>query len=319
MHPNLRALLRHADRSLAALSLRVVGERTGLVSIVLHGLVESQHDYERDDVDPFHRFTVANLRSLLQHFAEAGWTFLSLADLQSDIDPHGRYVLLTFDDGYANNQLALPVLRELGVPATLFVATRPIEEQRCFWWDIVYRERRRRGVSREAIGREQDALKRRTSEQIRAYVDRELGRDATLPRGDIDRPLTVAELRQIASDPLITIGNHTADHAILTVESEEDIKHQIATCQQFLERTLGASPSAIAYPNGDTNPRVESIAASCGLRFGFTVASTVRQLPLNPTVRMRVPRAYIEGGANLTGECVRLRGPWSLRRMLERS
>jgi peptidoglycan/xylan/chitin deacetylase (PgdA/CDA1 family) len=48
----------------------------------------------------------------------------------------GRYVCVTFDDGYRDNlEEAEPVLRELGLPATIFVPTRvPGGEATYFWY-----------------------------------------------------------------------------------------------------------------------------------------------------------------------------------------
>lgn len=45
-------------------------------------------------------------------------------------------VMLTFDDGYADNHaVALPMLKRHALPATFFIATRFIENRRLFWWD----------------------------------------------------------------------------------------------------------------------------------------------------------------------------------------
>ena len=47
---------------------------------------------------------------------------------------------ITFDDGYAcNANVAAPLLAELGLPATIFVTTRPVETAEEFWWDDLQR------------------------------------------------------------------------------------------------------------------------------------------------------------------------------------
>ena len=47
-----------------------------------------------------------------------------------------RAVVVTFDDGYADNALAaLPLLRGHGIPATVFVTTALLGKTRAQWWD----------------------------------------------------------------------------------------------------------------------------------------------------------------------------------------
>lgn len=50
-----------------------------------------------------------------------------LAFLHSDTEPEGKPLLLTFDDGYADlDENALPILKEHGIRATIFVVTSQI-------------------------------------------------------------------------------------------------------------------------------------------------------------------------------------------------
>jgi peptidoglycan/xylan/chitin deacetylase (PgdA/CDA1 family) len=57
----------------------------------------------------------------------------ALALLARPVD--GRYLHVTFDDGYRDNlEHGEPVLRELGVPATIFVATAAIDGRATFDW-----------------------------------------------------------------------------------------------------------------------------------------------------------------------------------------
>ena len=51
-----------------------------------------------------------------------------------------RAVAVTFDDGYADNvECGKPLLEQHGIPATVFVTTSYVGQEREFWWDDVER------------------------------------------------------------------------------------------------------------------------------------------------------------------------------------
>src|SRR3990172_9069986 len=66
-------------------------------------------------------------------------TFRTLLDsLDGKARLPGRPVIVTFDDGYDDNyHNAFPVLRSLGMPATIFVSTGYIGSGKPFWFDLV--------------------------------------------------------------------------------------------------------------------------------------------------------------------------------------
>ncbi len=69
--------------------------------------------------------TPAALRDNLMELTQMGYYPLSLeAYIAGDYEPTRNYFILTFDDGYESNlTLALPILRELYIPASIFVVT----------------------------------------------------------------------------------------------------------------------------------------------------------------------------------------------------
>jgi len=118
-----------ARRALRKIRNRV---RPGILILVYHRITQLERDPYRLCVTPRH--FAEHLEVLQkQHLV------ISLKDVvnarRSGTVPR-RAVVLTFDDGYADNlENASPLLRQYGAPATLFVVSGSIGNEREFWWD----------------------------------------------------------------------------------------------------------------------------------------------------------------------------------------
>lgn len=238
--------------------------------------------------------------AFITYFQEAGYSFVSPNEVLGGLTPGGRYVMATFDDGYRNNSYVLPVIRRHGVPITLFVATNYVAEQRAFWWDVVYRERSRRGTPHAEIVREQSHLKTFTHERISEYLLADFGSRALNPIEEDDRPMTVSEVQDFAANPLVHIGNHTADHAVLTGYGIDAVYEQIEKAQCALEDWTGVRPIAIAYPNGNYSEAIEAKSREAGICLGLTLdarrnAPVSGERELMHLGRFLMPRAVVDG------------------------
>ncbi len=318
MRDALLALIRAVDHRLAAATLARRRERPALLAFMVHGVFADAREAAAGAVDPVHPVTVGDLARFAAYFLELGYQFVTPAQMAAGLDPARHAVWLTFDDGYANNLLALPVLRASGIPATFFVSTNHVVEGKAFWWDAVYRGRRRRGVADAAIRREQAALKARPVRAIEDYIRAELGGSALDPLGDSDRPLSAAELRLLAAEPLATLGNHTADHALLTQCDDDEARAQIRICQRALADASGTAPQAIAYPDGRYDRRLVHLAQAEGLRVGAVTERGKNQLPLNDAALMRIARFSLPPGPSLAADCRLCRSDFRIVSLLRR-
>lgn len=178
-----------------------------------------------------------------------------------------RAACVTFDDGYADNaEVALPVLRRRGVPATFFVSTGFIDGGR-MWNDSVIETIRRRPddvldarsigldaidistteARRRAIGQVLSGLKYLPQEERQERVD-ELAAQATrsLPA---DLMMTTAQLRSLRASGM-EIGAHTVTHPILARLDPERARSEISEGKRRLEAITGNPVTLFAYPNG---------------------------------------------------------------------
>ena len=105
------------------------------------------------------------------------------------------------------------------------------------------------------------------------------------------------ELRQLAADPLVTIGAHTAGHHSLNRLSEAEIVAEVETARRELAAQLGREVRHFAYPFGGPNA-VDEREFAVVRRGGFRTMLTTR--PGNLTGNHartldRLPRITVSG------------------------
>lgn len=219
-----------------------------------------------------------------------------------------RSVAVTFDDGFADNATeALPILRELGVPATFFIATGYLDGGAMFN-SVVFEACRAAPAGTWATGTEEfgdvetgDADSRpalafriirrlkyepaaRRIECARRLLD---SAGARMPAGLMMTRGQVRELHRAGME----IGGHTATHPILAGLPDDEAAREIRGGKEELEAIIGARIALFAYPNGQ--PDRDFVARDVALvrAAGFTGAVTTAWGFSDPlTDRFQVPR-----------------------------
>jgi peptidoglycan/xylan/chitin deacetylase (PgdA/CDA1 family) len=256
------------------------------------------------------------------------FTPLSLQQLADGLDRGElpkRAVVVTFDDGYANNlTAALPCLRAHGVPAALFVSTGYIGAPREYWWDEIERltcsecagdrapvlELSTGGASLRADmtdgvtaakeislwlqGRPADCVDEGL-EQLRRWA----AVDGVLPPRETHRPMSLDELREVAGSGQFEIGAHTRRHFRLGAQNLGVQQSEIAGCGEDLKSWLGVEPTSFAYPFG--NPENDYTPATVMMvkELGFQLAvSGWPGLAGRSSARYELPRWFVHTPAD---------------------
>lgn len=179
-----------------------------------------------------------------------------------------RSLVVTFDDGYADNvEVALPILQRLGMRATFFVATGFLDGGRMFNDSVIecLRASRQSRIDLGTFGLGQYSLD--APEGRRAAIDALLPRIKYLTQNgrnesisellrlcDVDalpanlmmRSEQVRELHRAGME----IGAHTVNHPILCSIVPSEAEYEIGEGKRQLQSIIDADVDVFAYPNG---------------------------------------------------------------------
>jgi peptidoglycan/xylan/chitin deacetylase (PgdA/CDA1 family) len=181
-------------------------------------------------------------------------------------------VVLTFDDGYANNLYrALPILRKYQVPASVFVSTHHVDSDELFPFDrfrLIRKDHPWTSFSRDYKYRPLDEVIDAASQLWQEVAPR-----VSEQQRETLRPLTSRELQDLCSAG-IEIGGHTHRHCILGNETPSRRANEIETCQAMLAKWLGSVPEVFSYPNGQPG-NFDAQDKKTLLKIGVTAAVTM--------------------------------------------
>lgn len=302
--------------------------------ICINGIVGTRNRFQ-NLIDPpilvlvYHRVT--SLSSDPQQLAVCPDNFLNQMSFIKDNYPVLRFeddwsklkktsVVITFDDGYADNvREALPVLEKIGVPATFFVTTGALGGGREFWWDelerILLAEREypptfelwddcfgrswptESFVERSTFYQKIHLLIKKVDTSRREDWFRQLRYWADIAEEgrSTHRAMTVIELQKLASSGFVTIGAHTVSHTPLAALSNDEQQREIIESKRTLEGLTGRDITVFSYPFGGKNDYNDE------------------------TIRLCRNAGFVKAASNFPGQVHRWTDPYQLPRQLVRN
>ena len=196
---------------------------------------------------------------------------------------------LTFDDGYNGVfDYGLPVLDALRLPATVFLVAETLDraDPGGFWWD-------HQAVTAASTPQQRNQWLNELRGDAAAILSQHAcARDA--------KPAVPRSRRSVewASVPgrwrsLIDLGVHSATHRALPTLTDVELRHEIVTSRDILQRVTGVLPQFFSYPYGLWDARVREMVCAAGYRAAVTLECGLNGPPADPWAlrRVNVPAA----------------------------
>ena len=310
----LALLARTLDVTGCGRALRAVGVWDGVLILNYHRVGDARHSlFDRNLWSATDADFDQQMGLISKQFDVIGMNDLDRAHRER----RGRYVMVTFDDGYRDNyENAFPILKRHGVPATFFLTTGFIDSHQVAWWDEIAWMVRTSSHSSLMANRwtttpftfddpDREVAIRRLLNVYKGVPDEETAEyltflAETLETGRCptdsahDTWMTWDMIREMKANGM-TFGGHTVTHPILANQSSSQQDWEVGECKRRLVEELGEPIEAFSYPVGGRssfNAFTRAALARHGFRWGFTYISGL--YAHNSTDPFAINRAAIE-------------------------
>lgn len=213
-------------------------------------------------------------------------------------------VVVTFDDGYADNFIyALPILEKEKVPATVFVSTGYVSSNKEYWWDELtrlltmdknYPYKFTLNDALYSYSWETDTIGKRLElikslhwllrmepdyrlafewfEQIKKWADI----DDTARTENL--PVSLRQLMRLSDSEYITLGAHTVNHISLGALTKEQQEYEIGESIRLLSKYTKRSIDTFSFPFGaaaDYNIDTIDLCKKYGIKKAATTNASI--------------------------------------------
>jgi len=228
--------------------------------------------------------TTAQAFSEQLEYLKRNYRIVRLSDLVESLSQNNplpqSLAAVTIDDGYRDSyEIAYPLLRRHGVPATVYVVTEFVEGRTWLWTDKM------RFIANHALAQELNTMiegkrlcltlagreSRHSAAELVNLALKEIDDDVKnelinniagllgveLPNTPPAEYAAISPQQALEMDQNgVEIGSHTLTHPILTRVSDDRLHREVRDSRTHLESLLKHPVKHFCYPNGDYDHRV---------------------------------------------------------------
>lgn len=201
---------------------------------------------------------------------------------------------ITFDDGWKDNvALAYPILLKHKTPATIFLSTDYIGENRGFWWqsvsnklwenpNTIHEDSLQTALNQYSISFNKNLLNTNKThsksllilefiDQLKDIEPKQLHQLAdTFFYDNEPDAMTWNDVNFLERSGLIRFAPHGAQHYILTQLSKKEYTEDIIRAHHTIHKHCQHPLKVFCYPNGNNNADIQNILVELGYTHAFT-------------------------------------------------
>ncbi len=247
------------------------------------------------------------------------YKFISIEDIElfySDKKKFNNCCHICFDDGDKTvYEYAFPILKEMNIPATLFISPKIIIDNSNYWFqDLSYIRRR---LNDELLKQTICEVLNCEYHQIKKYMILSLFKSMKLQdilnviniiktkyKIEVKKyNITLEQLYELFDSGIFTIGAHTLNHPILHNETYDIAEKEISESIGKLSEMLKTDICYFSYPNGginlDFSDREEMILKKNKIKLAFTTENHFFNDKMNPLSIPRLQFSDANIGSNI--------------------
>lgn len=286
------------------------------------------HSVEKKNPDRLHanedmKVSPEFLEKFILQAQKKGYRFISLDDLHEQLvkkKETTRQLLITFDDGYADNfKQAYPILKKHRVPFTIYITTSFPDHTCILWWfaleDLILQNDNIILDDNQKFQCDTYPLKNKTFMTLRNTIlslpqqNLQQKLEKIFFRYDIDWYQAVKDyamswdqIISLSKDSNVNIAGHTQNHLSLRRLDHDMIVKEIVKGNQIIESNIQKKITHFSYPFGSPN-EIDTTVCSIAKQLNMKTATTT--LPGNIFLKHRkylnlLPRVMLTESFNLS-------------------